>query len=286
MMKKRFTLGAVAYAPKVVTIWEGFKSYFQQQGFEFDYILYSNYEAQVEAMFTGMIDAAWNSPLASIRAERMGRALGTPVTYGPMRDTDQGLHSVLVVRKNSKLETIRDLVGKKIGFGAIDSPQARLIPLDHLKQAGLVPAVDFLPKLYDLLGGKHGDHIGGEREAALALMQGEVDATWMIDSNYQAFSNEGTLPTGETQILAQTGAYDHCIFSIAPQAPKMASIRFCEILLAMKWSDSNVRHLLELEGLKEWRKGRTEGFELLNRAVDDLKFYDPRGEIIEANYRY
>ena len=41
-------IGAVAYDPKVVTIWEGFKSYFHSRGVEIDYILYSTYDAQVE----------------------------------------------------------------------------------------------------------------------------------------------------------------------------------------------------------------------------------------------
>jgi len=286
MANKKFILGAVAYAPKVVTIWEGFKEYFKQQQFDFDYILYSNYEAQVEAMFSGAIDAAWNSPLASIRADRIGESLGTPVSYGPMRDTDQDLHSVLVVRKNSTIKKIQDLSGKVIGFGAIDSPQARLLPLDHLNQAGLKSNVDFKVRLFDILGGKHGDHIGGERDAAIALMQGEVNAAWMIDGNYQAFSKEGILVAGETEIVAQTLAYDHCIFSISPHTSTADASRFNEILLNMKWSDSKVRHLLELEGLKEWRKGRTSGFLLLNRAVDEQKFYDSHGKIIEENYRY
>jgi phosphonate transport system substrate-binding protein len=44
---KPFVLGAVAYDPKVVTIWEGFKAWFAERGFAFDYVLYSNYEAQV-----------------------------------------------------------------------------------------------------------------------------------------------------------------------------------------------------------------------------------------------
>mgnify|MGYP003381555109 CR=1 FL=1 len=30
----------------------------------FDYVLYSNYERQVEAQFEGAIHLAWNSPLA------------------------------------------------------------------------------------------------------------------------------------------------------------------------------------------------------------------------------
>lgn len=285
-MSRRFTLGAVAYAPKVVTIWEGFKDYFSKEKFDFDYVLYSNYESQVEAMFEGNIDVAWNSPLAWIRAERMGRARGTPVSSGPMRDSDQDLTSVLVVRKDSGISNLQELKEKCVGFGAVDSPQARLIPLDHLRQSGLVAGKDYRARVFDVLGGKHGDHIGGERDAAVALMQKEVDATWMIDSNYQAFSQEGSLPSGETLILARTEAYDHCIFTMAPGVSKETSAKFSEILFSMKWSDPQVRQLLELEGLKEWRPGRTKGFDLLNRAVDGEHFYDSNGQIIEPNYRY
>ena len=44
--------------------------------------------------------------------------------------------------------------------------------------------------------GLHGDHIGGERDAARALAAGEVDAACMIDANHLLFSREGTLPRG------------------------------------------------------------------------------------------
>jgi phosphonate transport system substrate-binding protein len=286
MKKRPFTLGAVAYAPKVVTIWEGFRDYFRKQGMELDYVLYSNYEAQVDALFSGTLDTAWNSPLAWIRSVRMGQARGTPVFAGPMRDTDQDLSSVLIVRKDSHIQTAQDLKGKSIGFGAIDSPQARLIPLDFLNQAGLVKDRDFKSKLFDELAGKHGDHIGGERSAARAVLNGELDAAWMIDGNFLAFSQEGTLPAGETRIVARTGLYDHCIFTMASEASRGDCARFTEILLGMKWADPAVRPLLELEGLKEWRNPRTHGFELLNRAVDQTRFYDHDGKILEANYRY
>jgi ABC-type phosphate/phosphonate transport system substrate-binding protein len=57
-------LGAVAYDPKVVTIWDGFQRYFEKNRLDFDYILYTNYERQVEAHVAGHIHVAWNSPLA------------------------------------------------------------------------------------------------------------------------------------------------------------------------------------------------------------------------------
>ncbi|HLU64680.1 MAG TPA: hypothetical protein VKZ63_00300, partial [Kofleriaceae bacterium] len=64
MSSDTLLLGAVAYDPKVVTIWEGFRAYFARRGLDFDFVLYSNYERQVEAHFRGDVHVAWNSPLA------------------------------------------------------------------------------------------------------------------------------------------------------------------------------------------------------------------------------
>jgi len=278
-------MGAVAYAPKVVTIWEGFKAWFRDQGLEFDFVLYSNYERQVEAQFDGTLHLAWNSPLAWVRAERMARARGLEVAAVAMRDTDQDLSSVLVVRQDGPADRTA-LVGKRVGFGAIDSPQATLIPLDHLRQADLIAGRDYTARRFDVLGGKHGDHIGGERDAAQALMAGEIDAAWMIDGNYLAFANEGVLPSGATRILARTGLYDHCNFTVSPGAPAELIGRFTELLLGMSWDDPAVRPLLELEGLRAWRPGRTSGYAALERAVDDEAFYDAEGKILAADYRY
>ena len=288
-MTKPLMMGAVAYAPKVVTIWEGFKEYFRQHDFEFDYILYSNYERQVEAQFDGSIALAWNSPLAWVRADRMARARGQQARTVAMRDTDRDLTSVLVVRSDSPVVTSGKLIGLKgkvIGFGAIDSPQANLIPLDHLRELGLIAGRDYIARRFDVLGGKHGDHIGGERDAAVALMAGEIDAAWMIDGNHIAFSREGILPANATRIVARTGNFDHCNFTVSPGADEKQIMRFTELLLAMNWDDAQVRPLLELEGLKAWLPGRTSGYDLLIRATDDEKFYDVKGNILAADYRY
>jgi phosphonate transport system substrate-binding protein len=284
-MAETLVMGAVAYAPKVVTIWEGFKAWFRERGLEFDFVLYSNYERQVEAQFDGSIHLAWNSPLAWVRAERLARAKGLSVSAVAMRDTDQDLSSVLVVRGDGPAD-LAGLKDRRVGFGAVDSPQATLIPLDHLRQAGLVAGRDYTARRFDVLGGKHGDHIGGERDAAQALMRGEIDAAWMIDGNYLAFANEGVLPSGATRILARTGLYDHCNFTVSPGAPAALIGRFTELLLGMSWDDPEVRPLLELEGLRAWRPGRTSGYARLERAVDDERFYDQEGGILVADYRY
>jgi ABC-type phosphate/phosphonate transport system substrate-binding protein len=260
-------LGAVAYDPKVVTIWEGFKAWFADQDLAFDYVLYSNYERQVEAHFAGHYDVAWNSPLAWIEAERLARERGRQARAIAMRDTDQDLTSVVVVQADSPLQSVADLKGKTLAVGASDSPQATLIPLEHLAQQGLDPARDLTLQRFEVGVGLHGDHIGGERDAAKALVSGAADAACMIDGNHLLFTQEGTLPGGSTRILTQTSAYDHCNFTVldGSQAPLE---RFTELLLGMSYEDPQVRPLLDLEGLKQWRAGRTSGYALLNQAVD------------------
>lgn len=279
-------LGAVAYDPKVVTIWEGFKGYFARHDLSFDYILYSNYERQVEAHLNGDVHVAWNSPLAWVRTVRLARSRGQKVEAIAMRDTDQDLTSVIVVRNDSTIQSIADLRDRKVAVGAVDSPQATLIPLSHLRSHGLIPNDDFEVRHNDLLGGKHGDHIGGEREAARSLMAGAADAACMIDGNHLLFINEGTLPAGATRVLSQTASYDHCNLTVGSSAPSVLVERFHKLLMEMSYDDPEVRPLLDMEGLKVWREGRVEGYRALEPAVDEMRFYDEDGNITSADYRY
>jgi phosphonate transport system substrate-binding protein len=264
-------MGAVAYDPKVVTIWDGFRAWFRAQGLDFDYVLYSNYERQVDDLVAGRIHAAWNSPLAWVRTARAAPA-ARAVT---MRDTDQDLTSVVVVRAGSDIGSAAELAGRTVATGAVDSPQATLIPLSHLRAAG---ATGFDVRRFDVGIGLHGDHVGGEREAARALAAGEVDAACMIDANHLLFLREGTLPSGSTRVLTQTGPYDHCNMTVlAGEGADAAVERFGRLLLSMSYADPSVRPLLDLEGLTEWKAGRTSGYAALERAVDEAGFYDASG---------
>src|SRR5262249_34917630 len=111
----------------------------------------------------------------------------------------------------------------------------------------------------------HGDHIGGERDAARALVRGQVDAACCIDGNHLLFTQEATLAPGSTRVLAHTPAYDHCNFTVIDGRP---AGRFRDLLLGMSYSDPEVRPLLDMEGLKQWRPGRTNGYAALDAAIE------------------
>jgi len=276
MQDETLVLGAVAYDPKVLTIWDGFREYFAKHDLDFDYVLYSNYERQVEGHFAGQCNVAWNSPLAWIESHLLAAARGRRAAAIAMRDTDRDLTSVVLVRADTGVAELRELAGKTVAVGAGDSPQATLIPLLAIAEATeLEPGRDFEVQRHDLLLGKHGDHIGGEREAVRALLDGGVDAACVIDANHLAFTREGLIAPGRTRVLAQTGAYDHCNFTVLDDPAREPIARFRELLLAMSYDDAEVRPLLDLEGLKAWQPGRVSGYALLERAVDRFGTLDP-----------
>jgi ABC-type phosphate/phosphonate transport system substrate-binding protein len=278
-------MGAVAYDPKVVTIWDGFRRYFSDRGLDFDYLLYSHYERQAEDLVAGRIDAAWNSPLAWIRARRLAEAAGVELQALVMRDTDRDLRSVVIARAGSGIENLSQLAGGTIAVGAIDSPQANLLPMSLLRKHGLVPGENVTVRRFDVGVGLHGDHIGGERDAARALIAGAVDAACVIDANHLLFAREGVLPTGSTTIIAETDPYDHCNMTVGPSADPALVSRFRELLLAMSYDDATLRPLLDLEGLKVWCPGRTSGYEALDTAVDEVGFYGKNGDVRASDYR-
>ncbi len=192
MSTRPFTLGAVAYDPKVVTIWEGFTDWFADHDFAFDYVLFSNYEAQAEAHLAGAVDVTWDSPAglgAHPPARRRGRA-AAPAPWRCATPTRTSPRSSWCA-PTATIADVAGLAGRTVATGALDSPQATLLPLAHLAERGLDPASAFAVQRFDVMVGKHGDHVGGERDAVAALVGGSADAACVIDGNQLAFAQRG-----------------------------------------------------------------------------------------------
>jgi ABC-type phosphate/phosphonate transport system substrate-binding protein len=127
---------------------------------------------------------------------------------------------------------------------------------------------------FDVVVGLHGDSIGGERDAARALVAGKVVAACMVGGNHLVFGAEGTLPAGTTTVIGQTDRFDHCNMTVRADGPRDAIARFNELLLGMSYGEAELRPLLDLEGLKTWEEGRTSGYGLLDAAASETGFYD------------
>ena len=264
---KPVVVGAVLYDPKVSVIWDIIREFFETNGIPMDVKLYADYDLQNEALMNGEIEIAWNSPLAWLYAQK--RADGRCRAIA-MRDTDRDRVSHLVVANDSGIESVGDLKGKTIAFGAKDSPQARLIPQGLLLRSGLKPNEDYTEKRFDLLVGLHGDHIGGERKAFECLKEGEADASAMIDLNWQAWTKDGTIDLTKFKILATTDQYDHCVFTVKQDFPRDRETPWLEVLHKMDYDNPKHREMMDMEGLRKWEPGRTSGFKALAESLETI----------------
>lgn len=266
-MNDTILLGAVAYDPKVVTIWEGIRDYFNESGAPLDFALFSNYERQVESLLAGHIDVAWNTPLAHVRVRR--RTKGTSLSLG-MRDSDRDFHAKIIVRKDAGIASLRDLQGKRLAVGSRDSTQARILPLHFLKQEGVdLHGLQLLPFDTDL--GKHGDTGSSELDVLRALADGRADAGAIGDLIWVQEQAAGHVDPARLEVLYTTPGFDHCMFDALPTLSPVKRDRFVKTLFAMSWDNPVHRRLLELEGLRQWMPPREEGYRSLIDALADEK---------------
>jgi ABC-type phosphate/phosphonate transport system substrate-binding protein len=191
-----------------------------------------------------------------------------------MRDTDRDRMSYLVTRRGEAVRTVPDLRNRTVAVGALDSPQATLIPLGRLRQDGLDPACDLTIRRFDVLVGMHGDHVGGELEAFRCLARGEAAACAMLDLNWDTWTRDGTIDPGQFTVMAATQRFDHCVFTVRPDLDAQRERHWLEALFAMRYDEPSHREMMDLEGLKAWLPGRTSGFDALSAAVAEERFFE------------
>lgn len=256
-------VGAVAYTPNVVPIWEGIRDYFAGSDAPMDFVLFSHYGRQVDALLDGIIDIAWNTNLAWVRTVRQTDGKCWALA---MRDTDLTFATVLVTQAGSGLRDLTDLAGRTLALGSRDSAQAAILPVHFLRQAGLDGTVDLLRLDSDL--GTHGDTGRSELDAIRAVLDGKADAAAIGITTWEAIGTEELMP-GALAELWRSPRYCHCNFTALGSLPAQRSDPWVAHLLAMDWDRPDHRRILELEGLRRWVLPDLAGYESLFAAVDE-----------------
>src|SRR5215470_16698451 len=131
-------LGGVASRTYLVAF-PAIQKHFQKQGLDLDWVLYSSWDALVEAFVRREVDVAWNGPLAYLK---ITRRLDDPCQVVAMRDIDVNLMTAFITHPQSAMRTVDDLKGTRFAFGARGSVEAGLLAYHFLKQLGIEPSHD------------------------------------------------------------------------------------------------------------------------------------------------
>jgi ABC-type phosphate/phosphonate transport system substrate-binding protein len=268
------TVGAVAYDPKVVTIWEGMRSYLRDEAkLPVEVVLYLSYEAQVDALLAGRIDVAWNTNLAFVQCERWTDGRCQPLA---MRDTDLVWEVKLVALARGPVRSIDDVRGKTLALGSRDSGHAAILPVHFLAERGLVEGEGYRALRFDTDLGKHGDTGTSEVDVLRAVADGRADAGVVGSPFWQGVVEKKLVPQGAVAAVWTSPPFHHCMFTARVGLPAQDADAFTRALYAMSWENPRHRAVLEAEGLRRWMPPSTEGYASLRAAANRQGFLAKR----------
>jgi ABC-type phosphate/phosphonate transport system substrate-binding protein len=253
-------IGAVAYSPESVTVFQGLTGYLKKNGYPSDYVLYSSYDALVAALDKGEIDIAWNTPLAHAQYHVKNQCASQTLV---MRDIDVGVRSVVVARASAGIKSPADLAGKQLVLGSSQAAEATVLPLHYLKKEGVdLGKVKFvsLEKEVD----NEGNPCASPQHVLKALAAGRGDAGIITADLWDRvkFSAEGSLVCVWT-----SPRFSHCVFTASTKFDKQKAARFTELMQKMDPADAATKDVMRLEGTKKWLPGSDEGFKDLVEAL-------------------
>jgi len=152
----------------------------------------SDYNGVIQALSTGQVDYATMGGGSYANVDSQVGSKAVPFLTVRQAEGTLGYYTVLMVRASSPYRTLADLKGKKIAFVDFNSTSGYIFPRRTMRKQGIDPDAFF------------GEAImaGGATQAALALVNGRVDAAMMLAS---AGTPETGFAAGADITLARKG---------------------------------------------------------------------------------
>ena len=277
-MSRSIWVGAVAYDPKVVTIWEGMRRYFHEEAqLPVEVVLFQSYETQVMALLAASgdllphIDIAWNTNLAFLQSDEWSAHRCRPIA---MRDTDLGWMTKIVAVTGGPVAKLADLKDRTLAIGSRDSGHAAILPVHFLEQQGLVEGRDYRSLRFNSDVGKHGDTGTSETEVVRAVLDGRAEAGAIGSPYWTTVRRERLMPEGALTEIWTSPPFNHCMFTARPDLDQALERQFADALSKMSYDNPSHRVVLEAEGLKRWVAPQLDGYSSLREASARQGFFE------------
>ncbi len=165
----------------------------KRTGYEFKNLMATSYIAVVESLGIGDTHIAWLPPMAYVLAHKRNR---TRVILKVVRDGKDSYYGFICVRKDSGINSLKDLKGKRFAFVEPASASGHLYPRALLMDNGIDPDKDFKQVVF----------AGNHDSAVIAVYNGSVDGAAFYDDAREKFRETMPAVLQETKIIAKTEA--------------------------------------------------------------------------------
>ncbi|PQO42822.1 phosphate/phosphite/phosphonate ABC transporter substrate-binding protein [Blastopirellula marina] len=161
----------------------------ENYGLHFELRVGTSYGAVVEGLVAKRADIAFVGPVGFHQARLRHAAELLAVA---VKDNSSSYYAAILTRKDSGVELLNDLRGKRIALGDINSTSSFRFPVAMLQRIGIDPVVGLGQVVIT----------GSHSNALAALREAQVDAAGCSLAAYEKAINSGAISRGELKVLA------------------------------------------------------------------------------------
>lgn len=176
-------------------------------GLHFDIKVGHSYSAVVEAMCNQIADIAFFGAVTYLQAHQRGCAKLLAVTVEKGQSV---YYAGMFAKADSPMKSIKDLKGKKVAFGDVNSTSSFVYPVAMLLDAGINPSRD-LGAIF--LTGSHANSLK-------SLQDGLVDVACASFDSYEKAVKQGAIDPAKVRVLVKSEPIPNPPLAIHPKLPK------------------------------------------------------------------
>lgn len=212
-----------------------------------------NYAAFNKKMISGHFDFALPNPYQTIESLKYGYEV-----FGKMGD-DQNFRGIILVRKDSGITKITDLIGKTVSYPAPTALAATMMPQYYLQTNG----VDINKDITNQYVGTHGSSIMN-----VYLNNSIASATWPLA--WKSYIKEHPNVAEEVEVKWQTEQLINNGLIVKKGTPKEVLKTFENVTFNLHNSEDG-KKIISLMEISKYEKASNETFEVVNEFLDKFK---------------
>src|SRR6185503_9061208 len=209
--------------------------------------------AVVEAIANDQVDIAYLGGFTYVQASK--RSGVVPLVQ---RERDREFHSLFITHKDSGINSLSDLKGRRFAFGDVNSTSGHLMPEYFMREAHVDPEVI-----------SNAIYSGGHDATALAVANKKVDAGALDETVYQKMVADGKLDAKQVKVFYTTPPFFDYIWVARKTLDPGIAESFSSAMLKLHADDVSHKVILDLLNATSYVKAEDRNYDKLRQAATD-----------------
>lgn len=227
----------------------------------------TDYNTIIEAMASEQVDVGFLPPTAYVLAKEKGAAevLLQAQRYGvnddgsPTEELVDSYKSIFIVNKDSDIESVADLKGKKIGYQNVMSSAGFVWPAATLLEAGIHPLKDVKPVT-----------LKGHDQAIISLLNGDVDAAVTFQDARNVVVKDYEDVFEKTRIIEFTEPIPNDTITVRPEIDDKMKKTITDAFIAIGKDDEGREIIREIYSHEGYVESKDSNFDMVREYEEKV----------------